>query len=124
MSIESTVQNPELEYRATMQLAALGFIRRHQAEHLGDDQRLCTRAVNHLHSVLEVPVYLAETLTGLAYGELRSTGDHCRLDLNSSSESVAVFTEPLSGKSFAVPVALIFPHLIDALEQRQLPTTN
>ncbi len=114
MNIVSTGQNPEREYRATMQSAALSYIQRHQAEHLGNDQQLFTRTVAHLHATLEVPVYLAETLTGLAFSELRSGADQQRLDLKNSSESIAVLTDPASGKSFAIPIALIFQHLVDA----------
>jgi hypothetical protein len=123
MKIVLKVQNPEREYRAAMQGAALGFMQRHQGEHLDNDQLLFTRAVTHLQSTLEVPVHLAETLAGLAYGELRSTADQRRLDLSSSSESVAVLADPSSGKSFAIPVALIFQYLIDAPEPRQTPPT-
>jgi hypothetical protein len=123
MKISLKAQNPEREYRTTMQSAALCFMQRHQAEHLDNDQLLFTRAVTYLQTTLEVPIYLAETLAGLAYGELRSSGDQRRLDLASSSESVAVLTDPVSGHSFAIPVALIFLHLIDAPEQRQTPPT-
>lgn len=123
MKILLKAQNPEREYRTTMQSAALCFMQRHQAEHLNNDQLLFTRAVTYLQTTLEVPVYLAETLAGLAYGELRSSGDQRRLDLASSSESVAVLTDPVSGQCFAIPVALIFQHLIDAPEQRQTPPT-
>lgn len=106
-------QNPEREYRAAMQDAALCYMQRHQAEHLGNDQQLFTRTVAHLQATLEVPVFLAENLTGLAYGQLRSSAGQRRLDLKSSSESVAVISDPASGKSFAIPVALIFQHLVD-----------
>lgn len=114
MNTMITAQNPEREYRIAMQSAALCFMQRHQAEHLGNDQQLFNRTVAYLQATLEVPVYLAETLTGLAYGELHSGGDQRHLDLNGSSASVAVLTDPASSKSFAIPVALIFKHLIDA----------
>jgi hypothetical protein len=123
MKIQLKAQHPEREYRTTMQSAALCFMQRHQAEHLDNDQQLFTRAVTYLQTTLEVPIYLAETLAGLAYGELRTAGDQRRLDLTCSSESIAVFTDPASGQSFAIPVALIFQHLIDAPEQRQTPPT-
>ncbi|MDI3355714.1 hypothetical protein MO767_15305 [Pseudomonas sp. UYIF39] len=116
MNMTITAQNPESEYRVAMQSAALCYMQRHQAEHLGNDQQLFNRTVNYLQATLEVPVYLAETLTGLAYGELLSGGGQRHLDLKGSSASVAVLTDPTSGKSFAIPVALIFKHLVDATE--------
>ncbi|WP_311968568.1 hypothetical protein [Pseudomonas baltica] len=96
-----------------MQQAALTFMHRHQSEHLGDDQQLFTRAVTHLQAFHEVPVYLAETLASLAYSELRVAGTQRHLDISSSSSSVAILSDPASGKSFAVPVAMIFQVLID-----------
>jgi hypothetical protein len=107
-----TAQNPEHEYRLAMQNAALCFMRRHQAEHLANEQQLFTRTVIYLQSTLDVPVYLAEKLTGLAYGELHACGGQRHLDLNNSSESVAILADPASGKSFAIPVALIFERLV------------
>lgn len=117
-------QNPEREYRAAMQEAALCYMQRHQAEHLGNDQQLFTRTVSHLQTTLEVPVFLAENLTGLAYGQLRAGAGQRRLDLKSSSESVAVLSDPASGKSFAIPVALIFQHLVDASGLRPKTPNN
>lgn len=115
MNMMTPAQNPEHEYRAAMQSAALFYMQRHQAEHLGNDQQLFNRTVMHLQATLEVPVYLAETLTGLAYAELHSGGGQPHLDLKSSSASVAMLTDPASGKCFAIPVALIFKHLVDAV---------
>lgn len=117
-------QNPEREYRAAMQDAALCYMQRHQAEHLGNDQQLFVRTVAHLQTTLEVPIFLAENLTGLAYGELRASAGQRRLDLKSSSESVAVLSDPASGKSFAIPVALIFQHLVDASGARPKTPNN
>ncbi|WP_110950419.1 hypothetical protein [Pseudomonas bohemica] len=123
MKIVLKAQNPELEYRSTMQSAALCFMQRHQGEHLDNDQQLFVRAVTYLQTSLEVPLYLAETLAALAYSELRSTGDQRRLDLANSSESVAVLTDPTSGNAYAIPVAHIFEQLIDLPGQRQTPPT-
>ncbi|AKV10838.1 prophage PssSM-01 [Pseudomonas fluorescens NCIMB 11764] len=117
-------QNPECEYRAALQSAALTYMQRHQAEHLGNDQQLFTRTVSHLQATLEVPVYLAEKLTGLAYVELRSGAGQRRIDLKRSSESVAVLIDPAVGKSFAIPVAQIFQYLVDATEPQSTPPFN
>jgi hypothetical protein len=114
MNTTISEQKPEREYRAAMQVAALCYMQRHQAEHLGNDQQLFIRTASYLEVTLKVPAYLAENLTGLAYGDLRSDAGQRRLDLNSSSESVAVLTDPARGKTFAIPVTLIFQHLVDA----------
>lgn len=124
MNIVICSQNPEVEYRAAMQSAALCYLLRHQAEHLGNDQQLFNRTVTYLQATLEVPIYLAETLTGLAYAELHSGGGKRHLDLKGSSASVAVLTDPASGKSFAIPVALIFKHLVDATEPQPTAPFN
>jgi hypothetical protein len=124
MNMMTTAQNCEHEYRATMQSAALCFMQRHQAEHLENDQQLFNRTVMHLQTTLEVPAYLAETLTGLAFGELHSCGGQRHLDLKGSSASVAILTDPANGKSFAIPVALIFKHLVDATEPQPTAPFN
>lgn len=124
MNMTITAQNPEREYRAAMQTAALCYMQRHQAEHLDNDQQLFSRTVIYLQTTLEVPVYLAETLTGLALGELRSDGGQRHLDLKNSSQSVAIVTDPTSGKSFAIPIALIFEHLVDAPELQPIAPSN
>ena len=50
------------EYDASMQSAVLFFLQRHQAEHLGNDQLLFCRAVQHLTASLEVPLRKAKKL--------------------------------------------------------------
>jgi hypothetical protein len=124
MNMMTNAQNPEREYRAAMQSAAHCYMQRHQAEHLGNDQQLFNRTVTYLQATLEVPVYLAETLTGLAYAELHSDGGQPHLDLKNSSASVAMLTDPDSGKSFAIPVVLIFKHLVDATEPQPTAPFN
>lgn len=115
-------QHPEAgqDYRSAMQAAAYAFLERHQAEHLADEQTLFSRAVQHLQLVLDVPQYLAENLVALAYGELRSAGQRMQLDVANSSGSTAMITDPGSGLTFAVPVALIVRHLIANPARRTL----
>ncbi|WP_411384144.1 hypothetical protein ACK3BK_09165 [Pseudomonas sp. L7] len=55
MNVTALHSNPETDYRAAMQQAAVAFLLRHRGEHLtGDDQVLnnCTR---YLPQSLEVP---------------------------------------------------------------------
>ena len=58
------------EYRSSMQLAALHFLQRHQAEHLTDDGKLYERGVSYLVNSLEVPAFMADRLVYLAMSEL------------------------------------------------------
>ena len=108
------------EYQATMQAAGLSFLQRHQGEHLGNDQLLFCRAVQHLVGSLEVPLHMAEKLISRAYGELKSDNDRHQLDVDASSGAVAVITDPASGMTWAVPVGLIYQRIINAPENRRL----
>jgi hypothetical protein len=103
-----------------MQAAAYAYLERHQAEHLADEQTLFTRAVQHLQLVLDVPQYLAENLVDMAYGELRSADCRLYLDISTSTGRTAIITDPASGLTFAVPVALIVKHLIETPARRTL----
>ena len=116
----ANLQQPAHDYRAAMQAAAYAFLERHQAEHLADEQTLFSRAVQHLQHVLDVPQYMAENLVALAYGELRSAGQRMQLDVATSSAATAMITDPGSGLTFAVPVALIVRHLIATPARRTL----
>ena len=63
---------------------------------------------------------MAEKLISRAYGELKSDNDRHRLDVDASSEAVAVITDPASGMTWAVPVSLIYQRIINAPENRRL----
>ncbi|MBM1189200.1 MULTISPECIES: hypothetical protein [Pseudomonas] len=108
------------EYEASMQLAALFFLQRHQSEHLGNDQLLFSRAVQHLTGSLEVPLHMAEKLVTRAYGELKCSSNRHQLDVDASSTTVAVVTDPSSGLTWAVPVNLIYERIINATDNRRL----
>ncbi len=115
-------QHPEAgqDYRSAMQAAAYAFLERHQAEHLADEQSLFSRAVQHLHRTLDVPKALAENMVAKAYGELRSADCRMHLDISTGTGHTAVITDPASGLTFAVPVALIVRHLIANPARRTL----
>lgn len=112
--------NTQQDYRETMQAAALAFLERHQGEHLGDEQLLFTRAVSFLNNQLSVPQCTAENLVGAAYGQLRSQGQRLQLDVAASSEHTAMITDPASGMTYPVPVALIAQYLIQNPARRRL----
>lgn len=63
-------QNNGLDYQECVQNAALAFLKRHQAEHLGDLSALRNRAVIHLVENLDVAEPVATKLTDLAHTEL------------------------------------------------------
>lgn len=98
---------------------AQAFLGRHESEGGTDDQVLFCRAVKHLQN-MDVPVYLAERLVSRAYGVLKSCNDRRRLDIDASSETVAVVTDPANGLTWAVPVGLIFKHIINSPNNRRL----
>ncbi|WP_095060176.1 MULTISPECIES: hypothetical protein [unclassified Pseudomonas] len=98
---------------------AQAFLVRHESEGGVDDQVLFCRAVKHLQN-MEVPMHLAERLVSRAYGLLKSCNDRRRLDIDASSETVAVVTDPVNGLTWAVPVGLIFKHIINSPSNRKL----
>jgi hypothetical protein len=59
-----------LDYRERMQNAALAFLDRHQAEHLGDMTVLLSRTSDHLVDNFDVAKPVAIKLTSLAHIEL------------------------------------------------------
>lgn len=63
-------QSNTLDYKQCMQNAALAFLERHQAEHLGDLSALRKRAVIHLVESFDVAKPVATKLIDLAHIEL------------------------------------------------------
>ncbi|MFW9268791.1 hypothetical protein ACLK1G_16550 [Pseudomonas sp. NR3] len=58
-----------LDYRSSMQQAALAYLARHQAEHLADGDQLFKNCIHHLIVALEVPSGIATKLVQLAWTE-------------------------------------------------------
>lgn len=110
-----------MEYRETMQRAALAYLKRHQKEHLEHDDQLFSRTITHLRLALGVPEHLAESLAGLAYSELHHGAGERMLDISRSTGSTAVLSDPLTGNVYTLPVALIFQHLIDGHARPRSP---
>ncbi|VVP74540.1 hypothetical protein PS918_01699 [Pseudomonas fluorescens] len=108
-----------LVMNAELVAIARAFLARHESDGLLDDQVLFCRAVKHLES-LDVPMHLAEKLVSHAYGVLKSSNDRRRLDIASSSETVAVVTDPANGLTWAVPVGLIVKYIINSPNNRKL----
>lgn len=65
-----STQTNILDYQERMQNAALAFLERHQAEHLGDLHVLLNRASNYLVDKFDVAEPVAIKLTALAQTDL------------------------------------------------------
>ena len=102
------------EYRGVLKAAALAFLERHQCEHLGDDQQLFARAVQHLISDFDILTTTAEKAVHLACSDMSAIRDRQRLDVGSSTSTHTVIIDPASGKAWAVPVSLIYERILNA----------
>lgn len=110
----------DLNYRETLEAAALGYLQRHQAKHLGDEQNLFNLCVAFLMNSLSADKALAESTVARAFGELKAMSERRYLDVSASNGHTAVITDPTSGIAHSVPVALICQLLLDNPERRRL----
>ena len=102
------------EYQDTLKASALLFLERHQCEHLGDDQQLFDRAVQHLITDFDILTTTAEKAVHLACSDMSAILDRQRLDIISSTSTHTVITDPATGKAWAVPVSLIYERILNA----------
>lgn len=102
------------EYQDMLKAAALAFLERHQCEHLGNDQQLFDRAVQHLISDYDVLTQIAEKLVHLACSDMSAVRDRQRLDIVSSTATHTVIIDPTTGSAWAVPVSLIYERILNA----------
>lgn len=112
------------DYQDMLQQAAEQFLRRHQAQYLTADQVLFSRAVAHLVDSFCVTQATAENVVARAYGEIKTDGSQRYLDVSSSTANMAMLVDPRSGICHAVPVSLIFQHLIESPARRRLSSVN
>ncbi|WP_448649448.1 hypothetical protein [Pseudomonas corrugata] len=117
-------QTNTLDYQECMQNAALAFLERHQAEHLGDLSALFSRTVIHLTSSFDVAEPVAIKLTSLAHIELVEIAFRQRLDLDYSSDTVVVIKDPVKGFCWSVPVSLIYERILNAPDNVRLRSAN
>ncbi len=61
--------NPETDYRAAMQQAAVAFLLRHRGEHLTVDDQVLDNCARYLSQSLEVPPQLVPRIAELAVAE-------------------------------------------------------
>ncbi|RWA26163.1 hypothetical protein DJ028_18940 [Pseudomonas veronii] len=119
-----TAQTNTLDYQECMQNAALAFLERHQAEHLGDLSALLNRAINHLVATFDVSESVAIKLTSLAHLELQGVAYRQRLDLDYSNTTVVVIKDPIKGVCWSVPVSLIYERILTAPDNVRLRSAN
>jgi hypothetical protein len=112
------------EYQDVLKSAALSFLERHQCEHLGNDQQLFDRTVQHLVCDYDVLTQMAERLVHLACSDLTAIRDRQRLDVISSTETHSVITDPSTGHTWAIPVSLIYERIINAPDNGRYRITN
>lgn len=108
------------DYQDDMQAAALAYMQRHQAEHLGSSQALINRAADHLECALGLARPLAEKLVLRAYGEVNSGDQPYRIDTDSTSAHTVALVDTRTGLTHALPAALIAQHLIATPRRKQL----
>lgn len=102
------------EYQDTLKDSALVFLERHQCEHLGDNQQLFDRTVQHLVSGYDVPTQTAEKFVHLACSDMSVVRDRQRLDTANSTSTHTVIIDPATGNAWAVPVSLIYERILNA----------
>ena len=102
------------EYQDMLKAAALGFLVRHQCEHLGDDLQLFERAVTHLVTDYDVLTTMAEKMVHLACSEMSEVRDRQRLDVYNSTSTHTVIIDPSTGNAWAIPVSLIYERILNA----------
>lgn len=93
--------------------AALGFLERHQGEHLSSDRaRLLDRCTTFLTSYLAVGQELAEETAIQAYGEIEARKAGCYIDMSRTTSCVLFVTDKHTGSR----IALTIPDLLSMFE--------
>lgn len=111
------------EYQDMLKAAALVFLERHRCEHLGDDQQLFDRTVQHLVTDYDVLTQTAERLVHLANSELSAVSDRQRLDIVSSTSTHTVIIDTATGNAWAIPVSLIYERILIAPDNGRFRVT-
>ncbi|WP_343077668.1 hypothetical protein [Pseudomonas sp.] len=112
------------EYQDVLKAAALTFLERHQCEHLGNDQQLFDRAVQHLVADYDLLTQMAEKMVHLACSDMNAIRDRQRLDIVSSTSTHTVIIDPTTGNAWAIPVSLIYERIINAPDNGRYRLAN
>ncbi len=111
--------NQSQNYRETLDAAALAYLQRHQAKHLGDVQQLFSLCVAHLMAFLDAEKAMAENTVARVIGQLQAAGERRYLDVSACTSGTIVIADPVTGISHIVPVHLIFQLLDNPERQRR-----
>ncbi|MGO4366664.1 hypothetical protein [Pseudomonas sp. PAB10] len=111
------------EYQDMLKTAALAFLERHRCEHLGDDQQLFDRTLQHLVADFDVLTQTAERLVHLANSEMSAVCDRQRLDTFSSTSTHTVIIDTATGNAWAIPVSLIYERILIAPDNGRFRVT-
>lgn len=106
-----------------LKASAFAFLERHRCEHLGDDQQLFKRAVQHLVTDYNAVTQHAERLVHLASSEMSAVSNRQRLDIVSSTSTHTVIIDPATGNAWAVPVSLIYERILNAPDNGRFRVT-
>lgn len=106
-------------YRETLDAAALAYLQRHQAKHLGDVQQLFNLCVAHLMAFLDAEKAMAENTVARVMGQLQAAGERRYLDVSACTSGTIVIADPVTGISHIVPVHLICQLLLDNPERQR-----
>ncbi|MBI6614657.1 hypothetical protein YA0729_18120 [Pseudomonas simiae] len=117
-------QTNSLDYQDCIQDAALAFLERHHAEHLGDLSALLSRAITHLMASFNVAEPMATKLTSLAHIELMEIAFHQRLILDHCTDTVVVIRDPVKGHCWSVPVSLIYQRVLNTPDNVRLRSAH
>jgi hypothetical protein len=72
MNAVALTLNPETDYRAAMQQAAVAFLFRREGLHLAGDHQVLENCTQYLCQSLEVPEHLVQRIVELAVAEFES----------------------------------------------------
>ena len=111
-------------YLDVLKAAALTFLERHQCEHLGNDQHLFDRTVQHLVADYDVLTQLAEKMVHLACSDMNAIRDRQRLDIVTSTATHTLIIDPTTGSAWAIPVSLIYERIINAPDNGRYRVAN
>ena len=99
------------DYQDFLKAVALRFILRHQCEHLGHEDTLWYRAMQHLVLSCDADAMLAGKAASLALVEASTVPNRQQMDLAKSSASHSLIVDPETGEAWAIPVALIYERI-------------
>lgn len=105
-----------LDYRSSMQHAALAYLRRHREQYLGDADLLFDNCVRHLTTGLEVPLFLAQRVSQLAWNELHGRPEPLWLGIDWCADphaTIAYLVDARANLRFPIPLRLLPQRLLD-----------